>query len=251
MSAASPPAAQPAPPTIEEVLEVLLLCFEAAADALPSDKILAYAQEQRNYVSGHVVYVVWSLGDLEDPLENAADHPFLPTTLPRGLIQRDMCENFIWMLEGEVDRMVQHFGATARWALVEPKPASLFEHRSDTEPVSVPLHAVLIIELEDGECLVMDGTPEQLGWDRSTWLLPAKNFFADHALTHNRRWATTQDRTILETDIPTCDESYWVEAQMRMGKLFGELDWNALFGLPRAQRVEKVKKQADAKFADA
>jgi hypothetical protein len=36
-----------------------------------------------------------------------------------------------------------------------------------------------------------------------------------------------------------------------MEELFGELDWDALLALPRAQRVEKVKEQAEAKFADA
>lgn len=63
-AAASSSPAPKASPTIAEILEILLVCFEAAAaDAFPyyDDELLVYAQNTTTHVSGHDVYIVWRL----------------------------------------------------------------------------------------------------------------------------------------------------------------------------------------------
>lgn len=47
------------------------------------------------------------------------------------------------------------------------------------------------------------------------------------------------------------DGGYWEVAQERMTELFGELDWEKLKSLGRAEREGSVRKKAEEKFVGA
>jgi len=95
----------------------------------------------------------------------------------------------------------------------------------------------------------MDGTPVQFGWPRSSWLLPANVFSAQRMVPNTNVVMSHHERLIVDQEMRPLNKGFWGMAQDTMRELFGELDWNALFVLPRSQRVEVVKEQAEKKFA--
>jgi hypothetical protein len=86
MSAEVAPLAQAALPTVEEVLEVLLLCFEAAADGLVfrSKAVLAYAEAHTIKATGQSSILVWTTENLHNPPPDVSSLSFLPPSLPEA-----------------------------------------------------------------------------------------------------------------------------------------------------------------------
>jgi hypothetical protein len=253
MSAEAAPPAQAAPPTVEEVLEVLLLRFEAAADGLVfrSKAVLAYAEAHTIKATGQSSILVWTTENLHNTPPDVSSLSFLPPSLPGAWARWNMCDFFAWLLEAEANRKLQqYFGATADWLWVKPKPTLLLS--SQEIPNTVMDHSVLVIDRPGHQSMVMDGTPAQLAWKRSTWYIPQSEFTDTRMAAPTAwRWVLQADRAFADAVYPDCDDGYWGWVKPLMEELFGELDWDALLALPRAQRVEKVKEQAEAKFADA
>jgi hypothetical protein len=79
--------------TIKEVLEVLLLCFEAGPDT-NTLFTLAYAQPFWGPRESIHNYVSWDTDDLDQPPEDALDILFPPAVLPKGLARHNMCDAF-------------------------------------------------------------------------------------------------------------------------------------------------------------
>ncbi|KAH7382420.1 hypothetical protein DE146DRAFT_681474 [Phaeosphaeria sp. MPI-PUGE-AT-0046c] len=219
--------------TLKEVLEVPLVCFEAAADTI-SLFPLAYAIPFPS--AGTPFYKIWFTKDLNTPpssSELSSLSSFPPESMPAALARWNMCEAFICHLENEADQLVgRQFGANVEWMQFPP----------------IPLHAVLKITEKNGKAYIMDGTVEQFGWPHETWLLDMEDFCETRlggSIWHadSRLKGNTRERI-------NCD-GFWTAAHKRMEELFAELDYSDLFALPREERVQKVRAQAKAKFSGA
>jgi hypothetical protein len=248
------PASEPAPAfTIESLLEVLLLCFEAAADAFLSAP-LAYVQPVAEPPKGVTSYFFWRVDDLDDP-PSYDDFPLLvfpPKELPAAMPRLNYCDYFACLLEKEANRLLQkQFGAKAAWVLVAPRPTLVVYHyKHKKQALKIPYHSVLYVTANDGTEFIMDGTGEQFAWPRSSWLLPANEYFKTRV--EKGIWRRTSEAAKVATKKHMeARLGYWALVPERMEGLFKELSWDTLKALPREDRVEAVKEQAQAKFADA
>jgi hypothetical protein len=251
MAAASSSTQPAAQLTIEELLEVPLLCFEAAADTLP--QLLAYAKPlpKRASPNGVPSYVVWRNNDLKtnppSPAELASTG-FPPESLPAAVARMNLCDTFAMLLEKEVSWLMKDVGGRAEWLVLQPRPDFALYTCWEGTPFVPRSHSVLQITLKDGTKMIMDGTLEQFGWPRSTWLLS----FADFRLERMGGWSEPVRETarrMIQRSFKTKDHGLWAEMQARMEELFGELNWDKIKSLPRGERVKTVKEQAEAKFA--
>ncbi|KAF2029719.1 hypothetical protein EK21DRAFT_67018 [Setomelanomma holmii] len=240
-----------APPhlDIEEVLEVLLLCFEAAADSA-DPFVLAYAQEVRHQEDRITSYTCWDIGDLDDPPENPLSIFFPPAVLPEGLARLNLCDHFAFLLEKEVSRqMCNFFDAEARWMRFVPKPAFLLSEKSG-RPAAIRWHSVLVVTGKNACERVMDGTPQQFGWPRSKWLLSMADFHEEHADKDRLKKAyctTEEQKKAVKTGLKR--KHFWRKVRKAMKELFKDLKWDDLAALPRENHLKTMKKLAEAKFA--
>jgi hypothetical protein len=238
------------PLSIREVLEVLLLCFEAAADGLPPCPF-AYAKSipAAATPTGISSFVIWMIDHLKQDPPSATELSLLtfpPESLPTALARFNMCDFFAILLVHEAKkRMQEYFGARVEWTLVAPVPAvGLFPWN---EQNFVPCtHSVLVITEANGAVMVMDETSEQFHWSRSTWLLSQAEFAA--RMTGWQIAHVTRVRPV-ELAMEQRDNGYWAVVQERMEALFGGLDWSVLFTLPTEDRVALVTAKAEATFA--
>jgi hypothetical protein len=242
----------PCPLSFEEVPELLLLCFEAAADAAPPCP-LAYAIEGPTATTGMKSVLVWRTEDLLDPPCSECLHSlsFPPASLPAALARYNMCNYFAFLLESEVkERMRVWFGAKVEWKLVDPLPhTALFRHyTTELQPLR---HSVLMITEQDGSCWVMDGTPEQFGWDRESWLLPYAEFSSKRMATKTATHITNRERFGIGRRLKDIDRGFWAVAKERMEDLLANLPWHSLLPLPRKLRVELVELRAKGAFSGA
>lgn len=104
--------------TVEQVLQVYLLCFDAAVAALPPLP-LAYAVSCEFPEVDVPVWVLWDVQDLHDPPADPLSIPFPPEYVIDGLVRKDMCDWFCFLLEDEVNKKLQGEFATSydepRW----------------------------------------------------------------------------------------------------------------------------------------
>lgn len=95
----------PAQLALKDVLQIYLLCFDAAVAALQPYP-LAYAI-RRHYAGIEVpVWELWSTDD-DDPPEELLSLPSPPEEVVSGLMRKDMCDWFCFLLEEEVDKKVR------------------------------------------------------------------------------------------------------------------------------------------------
>lgn len=233
--------------TLKDVLEVPLLCFEAAADANPPFR-LAYAilEDTNNLI--FPCYRIWSNKDLPYTIptpSHLSTLTFPPETLAAQLPRWNMCESFAYLLENEVDRLINNaFGANAEWMVTEPQPACAMMRATLEDGPMVPSHSVIKITEKDGKEWVMDGTCEQFNWPHDTWLMDYKTFVAARVRDGLIRRAEPAYKDAFRESISW----FWEEARTRMEELFDELDYGFLFTMPRHERVQSVRAQAKAKF---
>jgi hypothetical protein len=254
MNAANSSSQPVAPLTLEETLEIPLLCFEAAADARPPFPF-AYAipvSKPPEGTEGVPSYLIWSVNDLDEPPSSSelSSYLFPPASLPAALARALTCDSFALLLEKEVDRLVNNFGAMAEWVMISPQPALATYSCHARSHLRAFSHSILVITLCDGTQWVMDGTGEQFGWPRSSWLL---NF---HQFSWTRvQWfmglASDWHKQQVQDSFRNRNHGYWAVVQERMEELLHDLDWENLKALPREERVKAVKEQAEAKFAGA
>ena len=93
--------------SLEEVLHIYLLCFEAAADARPLEPV-AYAVPCWHPDFPVRIWQVWTCKDLEEkgPPKHFDLLSWQPARLNEALARKDMCEFFCWLLEKEVSKKV-------------------------------------------------------------------------------------------------------------------------------------------------
>ena len=92
--------------TIKQVLQVYLLCFNAAVSAYPKFHF-AYTQLHRFPDVELPVWLVWSVNDLHNPPKDLSRISFPPEWLIEALPKKDMCDFFAALLEKEVHRKLQ------------------------------------------------------------------------------------------------------------------------------------------------
>jgi hypothetical protein len=247
------PSAASRPTPIKDALEVFLLCFEAAADALPP-YTLAYAMAVVPEATPTNIpsLVIWQVEDLKISPPSSAEFGLLwasfpPQSLPAALARWNMCDYFAILLIDEVrKKMDEYFSAEVDWWQIVPKP-ELGLFTCNEEEFLPRGHSVLVITEAKGVVGVMDGMPEQFHWDRSTWLLPGDDFQA----RMGGLWGINP-----EAHMRQCNDSlglfptgHWSVAQERMEVLFEELDWSLLFLLSSEDRVASVKAKAQLALA--
>lgn len=118
----------------------------------------------------------------------------------------------------------------------------------------IPPHSVLLVTERDGQQSIMDGTLEQYGWPSETWLQSLTDFAATRLdISEEPYWgfAAEEEKESTRDIAAQVDGGYWGVVNERMTKLFAELDWDELRCLGTAERVERVKKQAEEAFAGA
>ncbi|EAT78999.2 hypothetical protein HBI56_165050 [Parastagonospora nodorum] len=247
------PSAAARPTNIKDALEVLLLCFEAAADALPPFP-LAYAMAVAPEATPTNIpsLVIWQIEDLKTKPPSYSDFgslcaSFPPQSLPAALARWNMCDYFAILLIDEVrKKMDEYFGAEVDWWQIVPRP-ELGLFTCNEEKFLPRGHSVLVITEANGVVSVMDGTPEQFHWDRSTWLLLGNDFQA----RIGGIWGINSEAHMrqCEDSLGLFPKGHWSVARKRMNVLFGELDWSLLFLLSSEDRTASVKAQAQLAFA--
>lgn len=114
----------------------------------------------------------------------------------------------------------------------------------------LPAHFVLSVKAEGTE-VIFDGTLQQFGWDSESWLQPWDEVL--EAKVETRAGPFWDDGPIkaetLNDSATRCDDGFWVVAKERMRDLCVGLNWEELRSLEEVERLERVKKQADEKFA--
>ncbi|CAO2652712.1 Nn.00g021230.m01.CDS01 [Neocucurbitaria sp. VM-36] len=245
----------PAPQlSLQEVLQIYLLCFDAAVEALPPFA-LAYAVPC-TYANVEVpVWLLWSAYDLDDPPADPFSLSFPPEYVVDGMLKKDMCDWFCWLLEVEVDKKLRElFGAAATWVQCRPRIPFLLANRFGENQLVIPVHSLLFITTQDGKEMVMDGTLQQYGWASDSWLQSWSDFFEARLDTRTEPFcglASEETKESTEESAEVADGGYWAVAKERMTDLFREIDWEELRSLGVVERLERVKKQADEKFAGA
>ncbi|KAH9883168.1 hypothetical protein J1614_000024, partial [Plenodomus biglobosus] len=231
---------------IEQVLNVYLGCFNAAADAAPP-LLFSYTQQLQYPEVELPAWRIWTVDDLNNPPEDLHNISFAPEWMPEALKKKDLCDHFALLFEAEVDRKLQDFGASAQciqyFPAVEFILATFGPHQ-----LSMPLHSTLLINKQDGNAIVFDGSLEQFGWHKETLLQPEQDFLATREPACG--FATQKSRTKTRVAIQNGDKGIWEHLRIRMDELFRELDWDELDKMDDEKRNEAVKRQAEDKFAN-
>jgi hypothetical protein len=237
----------PPPLSMQEVLEILLLCFEAAADLFPSGSF-AYAKSTQS--AGFTFWEIWETAHLDDPPADLTSISFPPEDLFPGRARLNLCDFFCTTLETEVDRIMrQFFGASARWIMFQPRPAFVLRMHvpgHSAQDAGAPAHSVLEVKEQCGSTWYMDGTVQQFGWARSTWFLPWRHFEA--RLGSGIYIAGDEHKKKVAEVMNNDHEGLWALTREIMKKLFTELDWDNLALMQHEQRIGAVKKQAQDSY---
>jgi hypothetical protein len=100
-----------------------------------------------------------------------------------------MCDAFALLLEEEVNKQTRKFfGAKARWMMVAPRAAFVPSLQKAKDTFTIYAQSVVAKgEKNSRECL-MDGTPQQFGWPRATWLLALGKFLNDRVGDRGLGW---------------------------------------------------------------
>lgn len=239
--------------SLEEVLQVLLVCFHAAADTAPK-AIPAYALEFHDPSVPVPIWKIWSIEDLKftppDP-EDLGRCSFLPPWLNDALSRFNMCDWFSLVLEAEVNRLVRElFNGRAQWLTYWPKIDRILTWRSNPNQPMVLMHSVLYVETGDGRQMIMDGTLRQYLWESSTWLQTCQEWYVGR-VDWRRGWffPSQKIRCLAEYEAARAAGGYWAFAFATLTQLFGDLDWEELRGLGPVERLERVKRMAEGKLA--
>jgi hypothetical protein len=244
-----------APPlSLEEVLHVYLLCFDAAADAFPQAPA-AYALPYHHPSVPVKIWKIWSTEDLKTkPPKHLDRFTFLPPGLNDALARKDMCDWFCLLLEEEVSKkMGELFYGRARWLMYWPKIDFLLAWRGGMNQLTVPMHSVLLIETGDGREMIMDGTLRQYLWESSTWLETWEECSARRVDRQDKRedWMFPQEEIKYGAGHAAARVAggFWAAAFWRLTHLFKDLDWEELRSLRTVERIEHVKRMAGERFA--
>lgn len=118
--------------------------------------------------------------------------------------------------------------------------------------MEVPLYSVLFISVSDYESFIMDGTLEQFGWEKETWLQTRDKFMTTRLKTDKQRpWSVVkrEDLEGMERVLGEIGGGFWEVARERMVELFAELDWAELTALEEDERIARVERLAHKRFA--
>ncbi|CAA9961882.1 hypothetical protein PTMSG1_05259 [Pyrenophora teres f. maculata] len=244
----------PLPLTLKEVLHIYLLCFEAAADALPQEPV-AYAVPCSHPSVPVKIWQVWTCKDVVEkgPPKYFNLLPQQPARLHEALARKDLCEFFCWLLEREIsEKVAERFGGSALWLMSKPKINFLLASRGGRNQLNIPLHSVLLLQTAGGQDMVMDGTLRQYLWAPSTWLQTMEEW-EDRRVDKSDGcqsfgFAPSYYKEDMEADTLEVDMGFWMVVRERMNRLFEDLDWEELEALEAGKRVEKVKQMARDKF---
>jgi hypothetical protein len=201
------------------------------------------------------VWQLWSNETLETtPPRRALELRWLPKRLHEARSRKEMCDEFCWLLEDEVNNKVRElFGGSARWMIVWPRITFLLAWEGNPKQLQYPPHYVLLVEAEDRK-LVMDGTARQLLWGKSSWLQEESWFTllrVDCEKKPNKGFASDSiQRRSEENSAKVCD-GFWIVTRERMTVLIGELDWVELRDLGADKRIARVKSLAEKRFRGA
>lgn len=98
----------------------------------------------------------------------------------------------------------------------------------------------------------MDGTLEQFGWEKETWLQTRDKFMTTRLKTDKQRpWSVVkrEDLEGMERVLGEIGGGFWEVARERMVELFAELDWAELTALEEDERIARVERLAHKRFA--
>ncbi|KAF2125198.1 hypothetical protein P153DRAFT_259717, partial [Dothidotthia symphoricarpi CBS 119687] len=230
------------PFALEEVLEVFLVIFEAAVDARPTRSFSHATPIDHPWEIG---LTVWEFYYNDGPNVAPSGLSPMPQLLVRAMAKKDLCDHFAFLLVDEVTRKLH--GIILR--CLKPIPVFVCALPDGEERFAIPDHSVLDIITREGDRLIMDGTPEQFGWSRSTWLLSWEDFEDPRMMRHRRiPYADGVDRAEMFEVIEEDENGYWWIVRRRMQDLFGEMNWVELGTLSQSERLDQVRRRAEEKF---
>jgi hypothetical protein len=241
--------------SLEEVLHVLLVCFDAAVDAFPQ-AAAAYALLFRDPSFPVAIWKFCSKEDLENNPPGDLDRfTFLPPGLNDALTRINMCDWFCLLLEWEVDEKIgELLQGRAQWLTYWPKIDFVLSASGGTHQPIVPLHSVLFTKTGDGREMIMDGTLRQFLRQSSTWLQTWEEWSAMCVDKQDKRvdwWFLSRDtRDSPETAAAHVAGGFWCFTFSRLTILFKDLDWEELRSLGAEKRIEHAKRMVGERFVD-
>jgi hypothetical protein len=127
------------------VLELPLICFEAAADSI-RPLLLAYSIRLWSEC-GVLSYNLWDVSDLRHK-SPTSDYLFeisksvAPAFLPEAMARWNLCDYFASLLEEEFNGLMEaRFGGATRWYRMTPEPDSALLSVRHQAGKSVCIHA--------------------------------------------------------------------------------------------------------------
>ncbi|KAF1348391.1 hypothetical protein EJ07DRAFT_25896, partial [Lizonia empirigonia] len=262
------------PLTLEQVLTIFLWCFEAAIEALPLYPLIL--KDTRFLPASCLSGLPPGLKVWEFALDYSAapclvkDYNInaLPAPLQevhQALRKKNVCDYFCLLLESALRAKLEelHLG-TARWICFQPLARTLYVEvfpdqdtpTSHLHPASVrpPMHSVLEIIAANGEELIVDGTPEQFGWDSQARINikeEIRECFVQRVEGQAEfRYRDEAEKKYIKEFVADGDrdEGLWKELCSRMTELLEELDWDSFRGVSEIEMREQVMHQARRKF---
>lgn len=156
-----------------------------------------------------------------------------------------------------------HLG-TARWICFQPLARTLYVEvspdqdapESHLHPAAVapPMHSVLEIIAANGEELIVDGTPEQFGWDSQARINTKEEIrecFVQRVEGQAEfRYRDEGEKKYIKEFVVAGkrDGGLWRELCSRMTELLEELDWDSFRGVSNIEMREQIMDQARRKF---
>ncbi|KAJ8114459.1 hypothetical protein OPT61_g3661 [Boeremia exigua] len=255
--------------TLERVLTVFLLCFEAAIDSLP---FYPPVPSTTRLVSSSSIP---SLPSFVTVWEFTRDHSVAPQRSPRSLeafpawyravhrslSRQNLCDHFCLLMDDAVRSKLEelHLG-TSRCVRFPPRPLALYaeikpdqpsptSHLEKLDEIPPPWHSVLEITTSEGEKLIFDGTPEQFGWNHTGWTMDKSEIEENYVDGQEEMIEFGEERKRMVEQYSLIEGLRpWGKIYDRMEELLEELDWDSFYGLEDKILWERIRMQAYHKF---
>ncbi|KAF2662567.1 hypothetical protein K491DRAFT_673077 [Lophiostoma macrostomum CBS 122681] len=250
------PGSMPPDFTLEGILDVYRLVFNAAIDAVPARDIdsitvrvdhLGWGTADSTMASAPVTTI--AIHDRDTSSVDVAIPEGLDPLFPRAYRKWNHCERACWMVKDSLVRLLEPAGFRVEWAIVKPVPDWFLFYPDDR--FSFPAHSVLLISRDDS-CKVLDLTIEQYGHSEDEFLQEDYSYvnhtmpFSDRELVHvltRAEEAEVIDQAGLESNDFRDNKyyAYWRDAKSIAEGLFENLDWSSLEHMDQTERASLVE----------
>ncbi|KAI4928293.1 uncharacterized protein J4E92_005777 [Alternaria infectoria] len=235
----SPSAPSTARLTIEEVLKVFLIAFNAAVAAFRPISVTSFGVSDLGNNHIRVTLDRQSHGQVPVGTSEALEISYKKLNL---------CDTFCTIFYDEVEMRLHSYDVNVDYAVLEnPRPTQVLHIRNEETSMR---HSILVIRKQDESEIIFDGTAEQFGWPATIAIISGDKFWPHYTRDGQYKLDLYHRDMSLEDHKEFC-QGYWHKIGISLREMLQSLNWAKLEGMATGDREDYVRGEATQRARDA